>query len=174
MQDTNIVSITGSPVLEVEELKLVIGIGYSEEDTYLAELIDAAVELCETEANTDIQAKDRTQFFDIFEQGTVLFGAPINTVTSVTFGDNNTAATFTVSGINEKRLRITSGNTRDVTVTYSTQGLLNASGDAYIASVKQAVIRTAAWLYANNNTQDALTIGIPTDAAQLLSPHKQY
>ena len=171
--DMLINSVTGSEPVTTSEAKDWGLIDTSAEDTLIGTMITSVREALETYISRDIVARNRTYYIEHVDCSTIdLPFAPIDAVSSVTYGDDDDALTvnndYYVRGVSDKRIELVSYPKEYVKVTYTTLGLSDQS-------VKDAIKATFEYLYDSRGlvSQDNFKgFSIPETAKKLIVGHR--
>lgn len=138
-------SATGSEPVSVSEAKAWGLIDTDADDTIIGFMITSVRQALEQMISRDIIAKDRTYYIEYYDQANIVLPfAPINAVTSVTYGQDDTALTvnsdYYVRGVKDKVVELVVYPKEYIKVNYSTVGLISQN-------VKDAIKATFEYLY---------------------------
>lgn len=172
--EDQIVSVTGSEPVSTTEVKEWALIDTSAEDALIGLMITTVRIKCESYLSRDIVAKDRKYLVERSEDGKIeIPWSPINAVSTVTYGTDNTAATlnsdYYLRGLEAKRVDFVSYPKDWVTITYSTLGLTDQN-------IKDAIKATFEALYNSRgiiSLDELQMFDLPEYAKQLLLPSKK-
>ena len=171
--DMVVENVTGTDPVTVEEAKTWGLIDTSAEDTLIGEMITTVRQTLETYISRDIVSRDREYYIEYVDGATIeLPFAPIDSVTSITHGNDDTALTvnsdYYVRGVSDKRIELTSYPKYYVKIKYVTLGLSDQS-------VKDAIRATFEYLYDSRGlvSQDNFKgFAIPETAKKILVGYK--
>lgn len=138
-------SVTGSEPVTVSEAKSWGLIDTDADDTIIGFMITSVREQLESWLNRDIVAKERQYFIEYLGKPELsLPFAPINAVSSVTAGDDDTAqvldSDYYIRGLQDKYLQFTSYPKSYVKVTYTTLSITDQR-------IKDAIKSTVEYIY---------------------------
>jgi len=167
--DSQIVSVTGSEIVSTSEAKAWALIDTSADDALIALMIKSVRESLENYISRDIVAKTRKMYVEQVIRPLALYYAPIDEITSITYGSENTVTTdYEVRGLLNKVIDFNFYPVPYVTVSYSTLGISDQS-------VKDAIKATFEYLY---NSRGLVSMDnfngfeIPQTAKYLINSHK--
>lgn len=171
--DMVVENVTGTDPVTVEEAKTWGLIDTSAEDTLIGEMITTVRQTLETYISRDIVSRDREYYIEYVDGSTIEIPfAPIDSVTSITHGNDDTALTvnsdYYVRGVSDKRIELTSYPKYYVKIKYVTLGLSDQS-------IKDAIRATFEYLYDSRGlvSQDNFKgFAIPETAKKILVGYK--
>lgn len=165
MRQIKINSTTGSEIITTSDVKNYVRIDTSADDNLIAAMIKEARIFCENYISRDIVAKNRTYYLsETSELIDIPFG-PVASISTVTVEGND--ADYTVKGLDNERIELDGGKSKDVKITYVTAGL---SDDL----IKNAMLQFVSTLYDNRSDYKTGTIvqDVPTETRALLASYK--
>lgn len=165
MRQIKINSTTGSEILTVSDVKNYVRIDTSADDTLIGRMITEARIYCENYISRDIVAKNRTYYLSETDALINIPFGPVSSISTVTSEGN--AADYTVKGLDNERIELDGGRSKEVKITYVTTGL---SDDL----IKNAMLQFISTLYDNRAdfVTGTIVADVPTETRALLGSYK--
>ena len=171
--DSQIVSVTGTEVVTVDEAKAWALIDTSVDDTVIGLMITSVRQSLENYISRDIVAKSRKFYIEQAIRPIALPYAPIDAISAVTYTQDNTALVlnedYYIRGLENKVVDFVTYNKDYVTISYTTIGITDQA-------VKDSVKATFEYLY---NSRGLVSMDgfkgfeIPLTAKYLINGYKK-